>query len=438
MTTTPSPTDITGAPGADGPPVGVYSEAGRLRTVLVAAPGLAHTRLTPDTCKDLLFDEVLWVERARTDHEEFRTRMTERGIEVLELHEMLTAVVADPAARDWILDRRITIEDVGIGLVDPTREWLTSLTPDDLAAHLVGGVSYSELPEEFGGAFLTVLRDGLRDQHHWILPPLPNTLFMRDNTSWIYGGVTLNPMYWPARRPETLLTAAIYKFHPRFVDARFSVWFGDRDEPGRAGAHGSSGATLEGGDVMPIGRGTVLVGMGERTSHQAITQLARAMFDQGAAERVVIAGLPHSRAAMHLDTVFTFCDAETVTAFGPVVDHIVPLVVRPSSSHPSGLEIERAPGSFVDAVGSALGVSLRVVETGGDVYGMHREQWDDGNNVVALEPGVVIGYDRNTHTNRLLRKAGIDVIEISASELGRGRGGGRCMTCPISRDALYD
>jgi arginine deiminase len=188
---------------------------------------------------------------------------------------------------------------------------------------------------------------------------------------------------------------------------------------------------------MPIGRGTVLIGMGERTSHQAITQVARSMFAQGAAERVIIAGLPHSRAAMHLDTVFTFCDAETVTAFGPVVDHIVPLVLRPSSSSPSGLEIERAPGSFVDAVGAALGVTLRVVETGGDIYGMHREQWDDGNNVVALEPGVVIGYDRNTHTNRLLRKAGIDVIEISASELGRGRGGGRCMTCPISRDALY-
>lgn len=418
--------------------VGVHSEAGRLRTVLVAAPGLAHTRLTPDTCKDLLFDEVLWVERAREDHAEFRARMRERGVEVLELHEMLAEVVAGAEARDWILDRRITVEDVGLGLITPTREWLTSLDPARLAEHLVGGVSYSELPEEVGGSFLSVLRDGLRDQHEWILPPLPNTLFMRDNTSWIYGGVTLNPMYWPARRPETLLTAAIYKFHPRFADAHFTVWFGDHDEPGRAGTHSSSGATLEGGDVMPIGRGTVLVGMGERTSHQAITQLASSLFEHGAAEQVIIAGLPNTRAAMHLDTVFTFCDVETVTAFGPVVDHIVPLVLRPSMSTPSGLSIERPPGTFVETVGDALGVSLQVVNTGGDIYGMHREQWDDGNNVVALEPGVVIGYDRNSGTNALLRQAGIEVIEISASELGRGRGGGRCMTCPISRDALYD
>lgn len=416
------------------PGVGVYSEVGRLRSVLVAAPGLAHTRLTPDTSKDLLFDEVLWVERARSDHADFRRLMQDRGIEVLELHEMLTEVVADDVARDWILDRRITAEEVGLGLMDPTREWLTSLPAARLADHLIGGVSYVELPDEFGGEFLRVLRDGLRDQHEWILPPLPNTLFMRDNTSWIYGGVTLNPMYWPARRPETLLTAAIYRFHPRFVGERFSVWLGDLDEPGGTGSR-SSGATLEGGDVMPIGNGTVLVGMGERTSHQAITLLASNLFAHGAAEQVIIAGLPSLRSAMHLDTVFTFCDAETATAFGPIVDNIVPLILRPSTS-PSGLAISRPDGTFVEVVGRALGVDLRVVNTGGDIYGMHREQWDDGNNVVALEPGVVIGYDRNVGTNEMLRQAGIEVLEISASELGRGRGGGRCMTCPIARDAL--
>ena len=423
-------------PVLDRPSLGVHSEVGRLRTVLVAAPGLAHTRLTPDTASSLLFDEVLWVERARADHAEFRRLMTDRGVEVLELHEMLAQVVALPTARDWILDRRVTLEEVGLGLVEPTRQWLESLSAADLADHLIGGVSYTELPDDVGGPFLAALQDGLRDQFEWILPPLPNSLFTRDNTSWIYGGVTLNPMYWPARRPETLLTASLYKFHPRFVDEPFSLWFGDAEEPGRSGTHGSSGATLEGGDVMPIGNRTVLVGMGERTSHQAITQLARSLFTQGAAEQVIIASLPKLRAAMHLDTVFTFCDAETATAFGPVVDNIVPLVLRPSATTSSGLAIERFPGSFIEAVDSALGVCLNVVNTGGDMYGMHREQWDDGNNVVALEPGVVVGYDRNVHTNRLLRQAGIEVLEISASELGRGRGGGRCMTCPIWRDPL--
>ncbi|MGH3434361.1 MAG: arginine deiminase [Thermocrispum sp.] len=392
------------------------SEVGPLRTVLLHRPGDELSRLTPRNNDTLLFDSIPWVARAQEEHDQFAHVLRSRGVEVLLLADVLTTALADERAHTAGVDTAVDPRRLGTDLADVLRSHLSTVDGATLAHVLMCGMTFEELPAADGASLVRKMNH----PHDFAVDPLPNLLFTRDSSVWIAGRVAVASLAMPARSRETALLDLLYAYHPRFSGA------------GRA--YGAHHAPVEGGDVLLLAPGVVAVGVGERTTAAGVESLARSLFADGVVHTVLAVPIAQTRATMHLDTVCTMVDTDAVVMYPPTRDELRAFTLRAGDPGDGGLRVD-GPAPFLTAAAEAMGIEkLRVIDTGLDPVTAEREQWDDGNNTLALAPGVVVGYERNAETNARLGQAGIEVLAIAGSELGSGRGGPRCMSCPITRE----
>lgn len=404
--------------------IGVHSEVGQLREVMVHRPGTELDRLTPSNAGSLLFDDVMWAGKAREEHDEFAAVLEARGARVHHFGSLLAQALATPAGRAFAVERTCTEERFGAALAGDLAKLFEDTSPEFLADYLIGGVLKSDL-SPLSTRSLAWESLAIDD---FVITPVPNTLFQRDNTAWIGHSATVNPMATSARRRESINTRTVYHHHPLFASADFCLLYGDDDLD-------HTPATLEGGDVHVLDHDTVMVGMGERTTPTGVETLARRLFSTSTIRRLIAVELPKARSAMHLDTMLTMIDVQTFVAY-PYLDDATIRHWTLTPGPDGAIEVQARVG-LATTLGEALGRDdVRILKAVEDPKEAEREQWNDADNFLAVAPGVVLGYERNVVTNSMLESHGIEVIPLRGNELGRGRGGARCMSCPIHRDPI--
>ncbi|MEU8230138.1 arginine deiminase [Actinoplanes sp. NPDC048967] len=393
----------------------VDSEVSRLATVMLHRPGAELARLTPRNNDSLLFDGIPWVGRAQEEHDAFAAALRDRGVEVLYLGELLEETLAVDAAREALTESVLNTPRLGDTLRERVAAHLADLAPRELAQVLMAGLAHEEVkpgPGRSGGLVYQLM-----NRLDFVIDPLPNLLFTRDSSVWVRDQVAVTSLAMPARNRETTLTRAIYTHHPRFAGTELLY------QPGLE--------HVEGGDVLLLAPDVLAIGVGERTTPAGAERLARRVFAAGLAHTILAVPIAQERATMHLDTVCTMVDVDAVVMYPNIADT---LRAYPVTAGFDGEPVVGPSRPFLDAAAEAMGIDrLRIIDTGLDPVTAEREQWDDGNNTLAIAPRLCVAYERNVETNAQLERAGIEVIAISGSELGSGRGGPRCMSCPIER-----
>lgn len=418
--TSPKTETTTALDGLVGLQPNIVDEISPLKTVIVHQPGPEMERLTPPNHGELLFDDLLSPERARAEHEFFTETMRDQGVNVLEFRDLFTETLAIDEAKAYVLENSVNYKRLGPLLAPVLHDWADGLSPEELTRLTVEGITKDEWHKISEVSSLVAHR--LKDDD-FLIGPLPNHMFTRDASSWMYGGVAINSMNRTVRRRESLHYSAIYKFHPLFKDADFNIW-----------TTGFSGAfrSVEGGDILVLGDGVLAIGVSERTTPQGVERLAQRLFEAGQARKVLAVMLPPTREFMHLDTVVTQVDHSKFVIYPAIIDSQCVLL-----QHEDGeTSVTSLEPNVMAGLERALDRPLTFIWPDASNAELSREQWNDGFNMLALAPGKVVAYTRTPKSNQAMREAGVEVLEIEGSELGRGRGGPRCMSAPVEREVL--